>query len=319
MALEPITRQEKIISGENLKPITRMEMFLKEFGGGGSGGSGGGVSSWNDLTDKPFFEEKTELIAETSIETAQSTMLPHFLYVAELPTAVDFTEGQTYEVVFNGESYISVCDNGLVGNKAIFGEGEDTGEPFMLLVAEEPNFLITLSEMHANVAVYEYNIKRVDKKFVPSEIPVYGTLGDVVSITWDGNTDGLEYLDYDIFKYYKISDTVIPPDHIVRAFGKRSDGTGYDGIGRGTNCYLVGAVIVVMTAGHCESDEGIAFDAPSPGVYLFHHWFGEELVWADFTEIDTRRENAILYLNNPSGVKYAITVDDNGTLTATAI
>lgn len=41
MALEPITRQEKIISGENLKPITRMEMFLKEFGGGGSGGSGG--------------------------------------------------------------------------------------------------------------------------------------------------------------------------------------------------------------------------------------------------------------------------------------
>ena len=41
MELEPITRQEKIISGENLKPITRMEMFLKQFGGGGSGGSGG--------------------------------------------------------------------------------------------------------------------------------------------------------------------------------------------------------------------------------------------------------------------------------------
>lgn len=38
MALEPITRQEKIIAGENLKPITRMERFLKEFGGGGSGG-----------------------------------------------------------------------------------------------------------------------------------------------------------------------------------------------------------------------------------------------------------------------------------------
>lgn len=38
MALEPITRQEKIIAGENLQPITRLERFLKEFGGGGSGG-----------------------------------------------------------------------------------------------------------------------------------------------------------------------------------------------------------------------------------------------------------------------------------------
>ena len=46
MALEPITRQEKIIAGQDLTPITRMEMFLKEYGGsGGSGGSGGGVTT----------------------------------------------------------------------------------------------------------------------------------------------------------------------------------------------------------------------------------------------------------------------------------
>lgn len=42
MALEPITRQEKIIAGQDLTPITRMEMFLKNFGGGGGGSSGGG-------------------------------------------------------------------------------------------------------------------------------------------------------------------------------------------------------------------------------------------------------------------------------------
>ena len=49
MALEPITRQEQIIAGKDLEPITRMEMFLKQYGG---------ASSWNDLTDKPFGEEK---------------------------------------------------------------------------------------------------------------------------------------------------------------------------------------------------------------------------------------------------------------------
>lgn len=62
MALEPITRAEKIMSGESLEPITREEMFLAKLGGadvntptpitrkewflakaieGGSGGSGG--------------------------------------------------------------------------------------------------------------------------------------------------------------------------------------------------------------------------------------------------------------------------------------
>ena len=40
MELEPITRQEKIIAGQDLTPITRMEMFLKNFGGGGGGGGG---------------------------------------------------------------------------------------------------------------------------------------------------------------------------------------------------------------------------------------------------------------------------------------
>ena len=39
MELEPITRQEKIIAGQDLTPITRMEKFLKNFGGGGGGGS----------------------------------------------------------------------------------------------------------------------------------------------------------------------------------------------------------------------------------------------------------------------------------------
>ena len=39
MALEPITRKEKIIAGQDLEPITRMEMFLKNFGGGGGGGA----------------------------------------------------------------------------------------------------------------------------------------------------------------------------------------------------------------------------------------------------------------------------------------
>ena len=38
MALEPITRHEQIIAGKDLEPVTRMEMFLKQYGGGGGSG-----------------------------------------------------------------------------------------------------------------------------------------------------------------------------------------------------------------------------------------------------------------------------------------
>ena len=55
MALEPITRQEKIIAGQDLTPITRMEMFLKNFGGGGGGGGGSGAE-YVKLIKLPFPE-----------------------------------------------------------------------------------------------------------------------------------------------------------------------------------------------------------------------------------------------------------------------
>lgn len=37
--MEPITRKERILSGEDIKPITRLEHFLKEAAGGGGGSS----------------------------------------------------------------------------------------------------------------------------------------------------------------------------------------------------------------------------------------------------------------------------------------
>ena len=45
MELEAITRQEQIIAGKDLQPVTRMEFFLKAYGGGGSGG--GAQPDWN--------------------------------------------------------------------------------------------------------------------------------------------------------------------------------------------------------------------------------------------------------------------------------
>ena len=78
MALEPITRQEKIIAGQDLTPITRMEMFLKNFGGGG-GGDGGVQPDWNQndatqpdyVKNRPFYTGnpvETVLVEERTVE-----------------------------------------------------------------------------------------------------------------------------------------------------------------------------------------------------------------------------------------------------------
>ena len=69
MALEPITRAEQIIAGKDLQPITRMEKFLKEYGGGSSGGGVGDLilvemideSLWENIPDDVKVEGFTYL------------------------------------------------------------------------------------------------------------------------------------------------------------------------------------------------------------------------------------------------------------------
>ena len=65
MELEAITRQEQIIAGKDLQPVTRMEFFLKAYGGGGSGG--GAQPDWNQndetaadyIKNRPFYTGDT--------------------------------------------------------------------------------------------------------------------------------------------------------------------------------------------------------------------------------------------------------------------
>ena len=86
----------------------------------------------------------------------------------------------------------------------------------------------------------------------------------------------------------------------------------------GTNCYAARNAIVVTAAGSCEVG-GYNFTANSTGTYFIKHEFTSGLAWCEFVEFDTRRDNAVLYLTNRLGKKFAITVDDSGTLTATEV
>ena len=88
MALEPITRQEKIIAGQDLTPITRMEMFLKNFGGGGGGGGGG----WFVVTASA--DESGNIIVDHSRD--------------DIATAFEKSEMPIVKATFEGETQIYI-------------------------------------------------------------------------------------------------------------------------------------------------------------------------------------------------------------------
>ena len=104
------------------------------------GGAGGGVSSWNDLTDKPFYEETVtvEVLPETSFSLIHQDGCEQHHSEGLLGLVV----GKKYKVVYNGKEYeyTAVDLNGMgvgFGNLAGIG-AENNGEPFG--VAEIPSY-----------------------------------------------------------------------------------------------------------------------------------------------------------------------------------
>ena len=176
MALEPITRQEKIIAGQDLTPITRMEKFLKEFGGGSGGGA---QPDWNaadgepgHILNRPFYES-TEVLFDQRVELE----LLEGLMGITVPFPEPLEPGKTYRVTYNGVAYDCVANIGpsgelcYLGNASIMGL-DDTGEPFVVLVVEEMGqafgqIASINSDTSATVKIEKSVIHTIDPKYLP--------------------------------------------------------------------------------------------------------------------------------------------------------
>ena len=139
MELEAITRQEQIIAGKDLQPVTRMEFFLKAYGGGGSGG--GAQPDWNQndsaaadyVKNRPFYTGdpvETVLVEESTVSFANSGGS----YVAEFSTSFNAEFGKTYKVSWDGTVYECVC-YGFNDHIPVIGNQSETLE--MVLQAAE--------------------------------------------------------------------------------------------------------------------------------------------------------------------------------------
>lgn len=189
MALEPITRQEKIIAGQDLTPITRMEKFLKQFGGGGGGGGGSVPKPLTyDYMPEGYPTKSVQTITLMEEQELAFTVSPIGAYGAVLTDGFEVVKGQTYTVKWGGTEYECVCvaSNSFLtlGNLSIASMGDDTGEPFVYAydIREDSGTFATpdTSASHTiSVKRVEETVTPIAKEFLPA----------TALITYDSSTD----------------------------------------------------------------------------------------------------------------------------------
>ena len=171
MALEPITRQEKIIAGQDLTPITRMEKFLKNFGGGGGGSVPKPLTY--DYMPEGYPSKTAETVTLMEEQELAFTEAGPGVYLTKLTEELAIVMGQTYAVSWDGIEYQCVCvDDGkyaMLGNLSIAGKGDDTGEPFVYY-AKAFGTLDTSASHTISVKRTEETVTPMAEEFLPTGI-----------------------------------------------------------------------------------------------------------------------------------------------------
>lgn len=128
--------------------------------------------SWNDLIDKPFYEEISEeiILEETTVEIDSS------LYT-QVSNTSHFIEGDTYLVTYNGTEYECVAYGSvfnhaptiLLGNATLLELTGGNGEPFVFDSYNDNTIYFNVSSAGSyTISIVHYNSKihKIDDKFV---------------------------------------------------------------------------------------------------------------------------------------------------------
>lgn len=165
-----------------------------------AGSNPGGVTSWNDLTDKPFGESDNAVVLQET--QFVSGIMDGAL--ATMASGVELVEGKTYTVNWNGVEYETVCFMGvspldgspmpMVGNPAALG-GEDNNLPFAIGGNEQGVAAVPLDgSTSAIVSITGYAVVSVPTKYVPYALPYYIELDATSSMS---ASDPIEFTCFD--------------------------------------------------------------------------------------------------------------------------
>lgn len=274
------------------------------------GGNGGGVSSWNDLTDKPFGEEgwSIEWDGTPTDEFVEIVSGIGYYKVSEAIPTKDELVGATYKGAdAGGESTEFVVESSNIVDHNADCYGEELG--MFLVVTQETDvelgdFEFSLTEglwfmgFGIPTSLGKGEIKTLDKKYIPSEIGTWENMPDKpfwkteIKYEWDGNTDDLEsFTVVEGVDFYHISSNIISETELLGASVKLYfDGDNLEGeisqdgeinliktdVG---NCIIMygGQLPVAFVASTSGDDSfgGLSFCIPDTGLWFLHS-FGED-------------------------------------------
>jgi hypothetical protein len=128
-----------------------------------------GSTSWNDLTDKPFYDEVTltEILHETTAEIAEDNS------TTTITTSATIEVGKNYKVVFDGVEYNCTAfewGSPCLGNGIMIGSTIGNNEPFFIGVNGGGSWFVlaqTGGNHKISVAQVDEEIKKIDEKYLP--------------------------------------------------------------------------------------------------------------------------------------------------------
>jgi hypothetical protein len=165
---------------------------------------GGGVTSWNDLKDRPFGETTVTVMEEQTVvftDDGADKMLSY---------GGTFIPGKTYTVIVNGVSYDTLCvDAGALGSEpGLYALGnlgnfglEDTGEPFAIMAQNGMANFLPFENGSYTISIIGIGIKPLDPKFLPEGVGGGGDY-DVLFELVEGSYTGVSLVkgDYSVLK-----------------------------------------------------------------------------------------------------------------------
>lgn len=204
----------------------------------------GGVSSWNDLLDKPFYEivdENTQLIIEGDYTFSSAGGGRPAMFQAMYPNAL-LEVGEQYTVTIDSIAYPVVAeDSGNIGFTIDIGDSQIRiyNGSYYLEVYDVNYGTLSGKAIHLKIEKSSAFIQTIDEKFIPSSIarvedipesiqsdwnqndeaaidyiknrPFYdGRKIEEYIYQWDGNIDGKETIVLYNAIYAKVSDDVFP-------------------------------------------------------------------------------------------------------------